>query len=116
MTVVTKLASERWKNMTSEEKKPYIDKAKASKEEYRNLKSEMEEVVRLAKQDETSTRTSETSQDKSDQPEASRSRYKETEAEGRRESGDKESSGLKQLWQLHEQRNHLQSLMNLISN
>jgi len=102
MTVVTKLASERWKNMTSEEKKPYIDKAKASKEEYRNLKSEMEEVVRLAKQDETSTRTSETSQDKSDQPEASRSRYKETEAEGRRESGDKESSGLKQLWQLHE--------------
>lgn len=63
MTVMTKLASERWKNMTSEEKQPYVEKAKASKEEYRNLKSEME-------------------------------------AEGRSELVDKESTELKQLWQL----------------
>lgn len=102
MTVLTKLASQRWKQMTDEEKRPYVEKAKASKEEYRNLKSEMEEVVRLDEQvkPETSTRKSEISQHKSDDHSRSISREKLSEVEGRREAPENEPSGLKQLWQL----------------
>jgi hypothetical protein len=102
MTVLTKLASQRWKQMTDEEKRPYVEKAKASKEEYRNLKSEMQEIARLDEQvkAETSTRKSAISQHKSDDQSRSISREKMSEVEGRRELPEKESSGLKQLWQL----------------